>query len=138
MLDLYHALPAGRFPATHKPLKGHVLLCPGGGCALFEQIAQQVWNGKGFIQYVYGAPNERGVVYNRILHTMELFHADIFRTLAPIDNRPSFLIDYQRDPFTFFINDYIRQVSPNLYLGIMTIRWAPRVPVLFFMLEILP
>jgi hypothetical protein len=138
LLHLFTSLPVGAFPPSNRRLKGHVLLCPGGACALFEQIAQFVWNGKSILRTGGSPPNERGVVYNRILQYLDLFFADISRVPAPIDGSDAFLIDYLRDPFTFLIRDYIRQVGPNLYLGIMTLRPSPKIPVLFFMLEILP
>ena len=94
-----------------------------------------MWNGK-TIYYIGGKPpNDRGVVINSIFNLVNAFMAIIYRADAPIDGKEVFVIDYKEDRATSFITDYIRQVGDDLYLGMMALRIAPSVPVLFFMLD---
>lgn len=96
---------------------------------------QPYWNGK-ILRYTGGTePNERASLINVFFQEYRLFIADVHRTIAPIDNKPAYIGNYESDMFAYMIADYIREVQENLYLGIMTIRPFTRVPALFFTLE---
>lgn len=123
---IFSSLPAGQFPPNGK-LKGSILV---NGLQ-----NQRIWNGKK-IKYTGGtAPNDRGTLTNILLERYKMFDADIYRSNAPIDKKEAIVLNYKKDPIVYFIVDYIREVQPNLYLGIMTFRPFTKIPVLYFTLE---
>lgn len=119
-------LTAGTFPPSGK-LEGTILI---------DGLQKQsFWNGKK-IKYVGGvAPHDHGTLVNILFNRYEMCNADIYRTIAPIDGKESFVLNYKRTPLVFFIVDYMREVQENVYLGVMTIRPFSKIPVLYFLLE---
>ncbi|XP_037036356.1 uncharacterized protein LOC119074359 [Bradysia coprophila] len=91
-----------------------------------------VWHGKTF-NYPNGGG--RGVVTNNVVHVFELLRASIFPSIAPMDGRKAFEIDYRGDILSFLMVDYLRNVHPNLYLGYFAFRAFNKVPIGYFLLE---
>ncbi|XP_037043424.1 uncharacterized protein LOC119079542 [Bradysia coprophila] len=124
---IFSHLSAGAFPPNGK-LEGTILM---NGLR-----NQSMWNGKK-IKYVGGvAPHDHGTLVNVLFNNRyEMFRANIHRTIAPIDGKESFVLNYKHTPMVFYIVDYLREVQQNVYLGIMTIRPFKKIPVLYFLLE---
>lgn len=92
-----------------------------------------VWHGKNFFYPKNGAA--RGIVTNRVLHGFEALKAEIFPSVAPMDGKRAYEIDYSEDIASFLMVDYLRTVQPNLYLGYFTARPFDAIPIGYFMLE---
>lgn len=135
LLSIFLNSNAGAFPPNSR-FKGHILACPGGPCGVLEAMIESVWSGKNVIYKGGRAPNDHGIVTNNMLGTISMFEAAIYRTIAPIDGKEAFAIDYVNDFFLFFLMDYVRKVQHNLYLGIVTMRPFFKHPIVFFILEI--
>ncbi|KAJ6640532.1 hypothetical protein Bhyg_05461 [Pseudolycoriella hygida] len=136
LLNMFSNLKAGSFPPNSR-FKGHILACPSGPCGMLEAMIESVWSGK-TVKYKGGfPPNDHGVVKNNMLGRFSMFEASIYRTIAPIDGKESFAIDYVNDFFLFFLMDFVRKVQKNLYLGIATLRPFFKHPIMFFILEII-
>lgn len=135
LLSIFLNLKAGPFPPNSK-FKGHILACPAGPCSVFEAMIESVWSGKNIVHTGGFPPYDHGYVTNNILEHIPMFKASMYRTIAPIDGKEAFAIDYVNDFFLFILMDYVRKVQRNLYLGMVTFRPFFKHPVLYFILEI--
>lgn len=97
-------------------------------------LVESIWHGKNF-HYARGASNHHGTVINNLLGIFQYLRATTYRTIAPIDGKEAFAIDYKNEFFAFFAIDYVRMVQKNLYLGYVAIRGFERNPFAFFLLE---
>lgn len=107
-------------------LRGYTIVGP-------DALVELAWSGKNFY-YANGAAHG-GTVTNTFLGIFEFLRASIYRTIAPIDGREAFAIDYRNEIFAFVMIDFLRQVQDNLYLGFVSIRGFERIPVGYFLLE---
>lgn len=123
---IFSNLTAGTFPPNGN-LKGTILLA--------GLQNQNIWNGKKIRSGGGIRPNDRGTLTNLIAKQYELFNADIYRKICPIDGKEAFALDYKKDPLAFFVVDYIREVQTNFYLGVATIRPFENVALVYFLLE---
>lgn len=111
-------------------LRGYTIL---GHDKLHDGLIGLVWHGKNF-----NYPNKgeaRGIVTNSALHSFEVLRASIFPSIAPMDGKEAYEIDYKEDIASFLMVDYLRTVQPNLYLGYFAIRAFDKTPIGYFMLE---
>lgn len=108
-------------------MKGHSIL---GSDALIETI----WNGKNF--YYSRGTVYSGTVTNTFLQKFEFLTASVYRTIAPLDGKEVFAIDYKNDAFAVLMVDFLRQVQDNLYLGVIVFRGMETFPLGYFFLEI--
>lgn len=72
---------------------------------------------------------------NTFLGLFEFLRASIYRTIAPIDGKEAFAVDYKNEIFAFFMIDFLRKVQHNLYLGFVAIRGFEKIPIAYFLLE---
>lgn len=106
------AIPVGK-------VRGHALLFPGTRLAApASRFARFLWQGK-----VFHA--EDGTAINRFFG-VRIIRGRVFRGPSWLDGRPSLILDYQGTSTLYGKNrDEIRQVGPNLYLGLMYARTSP-------------
>lgn len=95
-------------------------------------LVEAIWNGKNFY-YANGA--DHGFVTNTFIGIFEFLRASIYRTIAPIDGKVAFAVDYRNEIFAFLMIDFVRKVQNNLYLGFVAIRGFEKIPIAFFLLE---
>ncbi len=135
LLSIFLNSKAGSFPPNSK-FRGHILACPTGACDLLEAMIESMWSGKNVVHARGSWPNDHGFVTNNMLGGFDMFKAPFYRTIAPIDGKEAMAVDYVNDFFLFALMDYVRKVQHNLYLGMVTFRPFFKVPVVYFILEI--
>lgn len=121
--NVFSNLSPGTFPTGR--LKGFTIVGP-------DALVEAVWSGKNFY---YGHGADHGTVTNTFLGIFQFLRASIYRTIAPIDGKEAFAVDYRNEIFAFLMIDYLRKVQNNLYLGFVAIRGFEKVPVAYFLLE---
>lgn len=106
-------------------LKGYAITPP-------DALVESIWKGKNFY-YARGA--RHGTVFNNILGIFEFIRASFYPTIAPIDGKAAYAIDYKDEILSFLTIDFLRKLQNNLYLGFVSIRGFEKIPIVYFILE---
>jgi hypothetical protein len=112
--ELFMSSPPGPIPSGEAD--GTAIIAP--GTTYSADIAHFInvfaWQGK-----VFDA--ERGTLVNRITpFGFDAIIADVYIAPSWLDNKPCIVLDYSRtSTVAHWIRDEIREVAPNLYLGIV-------------------
>jgi hypothetical protein len=111
LLGLYARSPAGPLPAGR--VRGTALVRPGTpGAGVFSRSARLVWQGKQFDQRTQTATNQ--------FFGLPIISGQTGVGPSWLDGQPSLILDYQATSRLYRpYRDEIRQVSPNVYLGLM-------------------
>lgn len=105
-------VPGGR-------VRGRAILAPGTKLsAPASRFARVMWQGKVFRP-------EDGTAVNRFFG-VRIIRSRVYSGTSWLDGRPSMILDYEGTSLLYGKNrDEIRQVGPNLYLGLMYARTSP-------------
>jgi hypothetical protein len=113
LLNLFRSSPAG--PIPNGRARGVAIVAPGTqfGKLIAEAIDCVGWQGKTF----YAA---RGALVNSITpFRIDAIAAKVYRASSLLDGKECIVLDYSRtSTLARWIRDEIRNVAPNLYLGI--------------------
>ena len=110
---------AGPGPVPEGRVRGRALLYPGTKLAKpASRFARILWQGKVF-------RSEDSTAINRFVG-VRIIRGRIYMGPSWLDGRPSMILDYEGTSVVYGKNrDEIRQVGPNLYLGLMYARTKP-------------
>jgi hypothetical protein len=112
--ELFRSSSAGRIPEGQG--KGTVVLVPGSrfGKPLSWILGKLFWRGKAF------HPNTHDLQNEILPFGVRAIRAQVYRADSWLDGRPCVVLDYSKSSkVAGWIRDEIREIAPDLYLGIV-------------------